>query len=458
MDFRGVGEAFIRPDSTETEQENDFSVFVFFQRTGNPNARQGIFIDVRFDSSSENGGYLLDYRGDRKGQYRFGVFNDGNTFAEHVDNTTEPQTLCGTSDGSTLRLYQDGSQVDTAPSLNPGAHATADLKIGVSGSNPGFPFEGYIQSALLVDRTLTSNEVKYLNTQARRGFPDLLNRRSDVGLLGGGGGTTIIVPNDVTHDHGIDASTVNVSYGLSPSDTTQGQSIGAAGLNVAYTLSPNALKQGHTLGASALSTGVVLTPNDVQHGHTLDPSSVAVAFTLSPNDAGHTHTLNAGGVNVAYALTPNRLQQGHTLANTGLDTGLVLFPNDVQHGHTLEASSVTVAFTVSPNDSTQGHTLTGSGLDVTYALTPQGVQHAHRIAETGASVAYTLSPSGLLHPQSVGVSGVSVTYVLSPNDAQHEHLLGTPVLIVKGNAERASLEAVPLYQISLSATPIIKDN
>jgi len=194
-DLRGLSGAFVRPNSNETEQDGDFSVFVRFQRTGNPNARQGIFVDVRFDGSSDNGGYLIDYRGDENGQYRFGVFNDGLTTAQHEDPTTEPQTLCGASDGSKIRLYQDGSQVASASSLNPGAHATADLKIGASGGKLEFPFEGHIQSALLFKRTLSPSEVEYLNIQSRRGFPDLLRRRDSVGLLGGG--TSVIADTDV---------------------------------------------------------------------------------------------------------------------------------------------------------------------------------------------------------------------------------------------------------------------
>jgi hypothetical protein len=159
-------------------------VFARFQRTGNPDSRQGIFEQVRFDAVGDNGGYTLDYRGDEEGQYRFGTFNDGTSFAEYQDATTQPQTLCGTSDGLTLRLYQNGAEVASKSALNPGSHSSADLKIGFLSLE--FPFEGLIGSALLFRRKLSSDEVQYLDTQARRGFPDLLRRRSDVGLLGGG--------------------------------------------------------------------------------------------------------------------------------------------------------------------------------------------------------------------------------------------------------------------------------
>lgn len=66
------------------------------------------------------------------------------------------------------------------------------------------PLDGRVGFAATWNRALSPNEVSVLNSQARRGFPDLLNRRSDVGLLGGGGGVIVSgVSAEMLVDHQI---------------------------------------------------------------------------------------------------------------------------------------------------------------------------------------------------------------------------------------------------------------
>ena len=108
------------------------------------------------------------------------VVNDGKFHTTTIVNTGT--NLIGYTDGA-----QEGSQTHNVGNLKDKIVIGGSPSKG-TGADQGI--RGQIAVALLHTRSLSDEEVNGLDKQLRRGFPDLLRRRSDVGLLGGGGGPT----------------------------------------------------------------------------------------------------------------------------------------------------------------------------------------------------------------------------------------------------------------------------
>jgi hypothetical protein len=111
--------------------------------------------------------------GSNDGQYHFVSVSVGLGFSSSVDE-----------------FYVDGNRPS---SIRPGGFRTpfqsswsteAALDIGRRDDDGRKDFDGSLSEVGLFSRALSGSEHKLLYDQARRGFPDLLNRRDTVGLLG----------------------------------------------------------------------------------------------------------------------------------------------------------------------------------------------------------------------------------------------------------------------------------
>jgi len=270
------------------------------------------------------------------------------------------------------------------------------------GQRPGgFNYDGRIHAVIEHSRELSGAEVKRLHSQARRGFPDLLRRRSDVGLLGGGGGTTVsLATTELQHTHTLESTSVSAIYSLSTDELQQPHALGSPSVSVGYSLTTSELQQAHALESPSLAIAGLLTPEDARHGHTVESTLTDVQFALTTDALQQTHTLGAGGVDVAYALTPQGLQHLHSLAPSTLEAIFGLTPEDLSQAHTIESPS-------------------GSGLVI---LSVDGMTHPHRLGQV------TLGTVGFATKIDVSAS---------------------PIYDTDSRAEE-------LYQITLNATPILE--
>jgi hypothetical protein len=143
-----------------------------------------------FSSSGDNNGSLrVDYRDGDK-EIHFGLNIDGVWNAAPGSGTTVPTNewvffLCTMGSGA-VRIHLNGEETYSnanGGSLNRGG-AELTYKIGSAGDLDEY-LDGRIASLLFTKNDLHRRSLELYN-QARRGFPDLLNRRDSVGLLGGG--------------------------------------------------------------------------------------------------------------------------------------------------------------------------------------------------------------------------------------------------------------------------------
>jgi len=117
-------------------------------------------------------------------------FDDGATKDEINKNAaTGLVTQIITTDGNEWWTYTNG-ELATNKSRSSGAPTEAGNGVFIGTNNRDESTSQTVLAAAIIDRHWGQDTVQSFDDQARRGFPDLLRRRSEVGLLGGGGGGT----------------------------------------------------------------------------------------------------------------------------------------------------------------------------------------------------------------------------------------------------------------------------
>jgi hypothetical protein len=187
--FDGIDDYVEIEDSTFLEERTPgFTVHCTFQvdplDSGNP-------ILANWNPNNNVGGYLLTITDNAKVLH---ATTDGNFNINDTENSVisvdKITTLSVWWDSpSTTRIWVDGREVavsNNSTSVEDTSTSDAAPVIGLQADGPTF-FDGVISDVLITANGSPQQAQSYYD-QARRGFPDLLRRRSDVGLLGGGGG------------------------------------------------------------------------------------------------------------------------------------------------------------------------------------------------------------------------------------------------------------------------------
>jgi hypothetical protein len=198
--------------------------------------------------------------------------------------------------GGGVRLYVDGEKVKTGTlsSASPSGGSLNRLALGTLDRSSTTKFlDGQIYDTALLSRAPSDQWHEMYYDQARRGFPDLLRRRSDVGLFGGGGGPTA---DTVSFDtatalaDGFDPTITATANTVSPG-TAQAA---AQGFSATVTATQNTVSVG-TAQATAQGFAPTITADDNTIAATTGQAA-AQGFdpTISEGAAGDTITANLG--------------------------------------------------------------------------------------------------------------------------------------------------------------------
>jgi hypothetical protein len=252
----------------------------------------------------------------------------------------EPITIMSTFDGSSLMLdvLAPSDRYQSSTSLSGTVHSTPDnpsVNIGQQDGNHGdltHEFLGIYPSV-----SQPRDRIFWWHDQARRGSPDLLNRRSDVGLLGGGGGgtaDTVSFNTATALADGFDPTITTTANTVSPG-TAQAA---AQGFSATVTATQNSISVGT---AQATAQGFAPTI-------TADPNTIAATTgqaaaqgfdpTISEGAAGDTITADLGTAQAqgfAPSISTNpatvTLGLGQATAN-GFDPDVVADPSEINTG------------------------------------------------------------------------------------------------------------------------------
>jgi hypothetical protein len=250
-----------------------------------------------------------------------------------------------------MSLYENCTEIDsnsftgTANPLSGGSNPTSGPNITIgSGSKSFDTFQGQIASVYWANRALGSKEVQDFYDQARQGFPDLLNRRDSVGLLGGGGGPTadtVSFGTGTALADGFDPTITATANTVSPGT---GQAA-AQGFSVTVTATQNTVAVG-TAQAAAQGFGPTISA---------DPNTIAITIgqapaqgfdpTISEGAAGDTlvadlGTAQAQGFAPSISAKPATVTLGLGEAeDRGFDTDVVADPSEINTGQAQAAAT-----------------------------------------------------------------------------------------------------------------------
>jgi hypothetical protein len=233
------------------------------------------------------------------------------------------------------RIYTNGDLINSAAASGDVATPSANVYIGGRADggikNHTFAAVGYHY------REFSQSDVDLLFNEARRGFPDLLNRRSDVGLLGGGGGGTAdtVSPSTATAL----AEAFDPALTATPNTISAGTAQAAAqGFSATVTATQNTVSAG-TAQATAQGFAPTISADPNTIGATTGQAG-AQGFdpTISEGAAGDTITADLGTAQ-AQAFDPTittnaatvTLGLGQATAN-GFDPDVVADPSEINTG------------------------------------------------------------------------------------------------------------------------------
>jgi hypothetical protein len=285
--------------------------------------------------------------------------------------------LVVTFDSGTLKVWVDGQLEASAtggPSETPAISESLVLFGGITGD-----FEGAVTPPLILGRSVSDSDAGFLTREMRRGFPGLLNRPSDVALLGGGGGGTTI--------------TTSLSGTATFSDTNSGTASAFGGRSDIATFSDSI----SVLAVASALTSDTITLSDSISSSAAGVASVAVSDTLTLTDSqavtavlsvNQSSTLTATEDASAVASALSQRSDTLTLSDQ-INVGAGVFAESVTDTITFgstETESVTISvsdsetFTVTDSQ-TLSPTLTASASEtLTFATTEETIATLAEVA------------------------------------------------------------------------------
>jgi len=198
-------------------------------------------------------------------------------------------------------------------------------------------FDGRFGPTLALSRQASSREAQFWDDQARRGFPDLLNRRDSVGLLGGGGGPaadTVSFGTGAALADGF-APTITATANTVSPDTGQAA---AQGFSATVTGTQNTIAAGTAQATAQGFAPTITTGSNTIAATTGQAAAQGFDPTISEGAAGDTLVADLGTAQAqgfAPSITTNpvtvTLGLGQAPA-TGFDPDVVADPSEINTG------------------------------------------------------------------------------------------------------------------------------
>lgn len=308
-------------------------------------------------STSNEWNAPLDTFADNSGNHKFSIEADsdsGNILSAKtppglLEITADGPGLVGdwhtiaiTHDGNDVKAYLDDTQTDSL-AYSSTIDGTNGFRIGGRGES-AVSIDGFVQAITFFDGAKPISQIAQWDREARRGFPDLLNRRDTVGLLGGGGGGTA---DTVSFNTGAALAdgfepTITATANTVSSGTAQAA---AQGFSATITATQNTVSAGTAQATAQGFEPAITTGSNTVAATTGQAAAQGFDPTISEGAAGDTLVADLGTAQAqgfVPTITTNpatvTLGLGQATAN-GFDPDVVADPSEINTGQAQAAAT-----------------------------------------------------------------------------------------------------------------------
>lgn len=341
--------------------------------------------------------------------------------------------LAAQTDGSTQRVYINGSQVASRSGVGwatGGDYPHVQIGASISdATNSGNYFDGQIDEFRL-----------YADTAREAGFflTEYNNQNSPTTFYSVGVAQSNLDVDSTSHGHTVDSVTLSEHSELTVNEALHSHTVDGVTIVQDYKMTVAESLHGHSVDSIVLEVPYP-TPNDTLHAHTADSVVLVEHKTLATADTSHSHTADGVGLTEHIELSIENTLHLHIADNTGITQEGQLGVQDSTHGHTADNLTIVQFNGIKVQGADHSHTVDNIDIVENIDIVVQNTTHGHTV--DGSLILpqdYHLGVSDGLHVHTSDSVTLHEKFILQMHESTHSHTVDN--IQVSTGVELANVE------------------